>query len=96
MRIYPDLGIAVIGMTNNTAAWPFDQFFTAVVGCSRETMTIHAAGERATHPQVAIVGRHPAEPPGHPPQRLDLDGEVLLVNRVAMMQCRGLPVVRAR
>ena len=31
MRIYPGLGVAVVGMTNNTSAWPFDDFFTAVV-----------------------------------------------------------------
>jgi CubicO group peptidase (beta-lactamase class C family) len=31
MRIYPNLGVAVVGMTNNTSAWPFDDFFSAVV-----------------------------------------------------------------
>lgn len=31
MRIYPDLGIAAVGMTNATSPWPFDSFFTDVV-----------------------------------------------------------------
>jgi hypothetical protein len=31
MRIYPDLGIAVVGMTNATGAWPFGNFFNDVV-----------------------------------------------------------------
>lgn len=31
MRIYPDLGVAVVGMTNATSAWPFDTFFTDVI-----------------------------------------------------------------
>lgn len=31
MRIYPTAGVAVVGMTNNTRAWPFDDFFSAVV-----------------------------------------------------------------
>ena len=31
MRIYPDLGIAIVGMTNNTSTWPFDDFFTSAV-----------------------------------------------------------------
>ena len=31
MRIYPTLGVAVVGMTNGTSAWSFDEFFTSVV-----------------------------------------------------------------
>jgi CubicO group peptidase (beta-lactamase class C family) len=31
MRIYPHLGLALVGMTNTTGAWPFDKFFTDVV-----------------------------------------------------------------
>jgi CubicO group peptidase (beta-lactamase class C family) len=31
MRIYPDLGIAAVGMTNATTSWPFDTFFATVV-----------------------------------------------------------------
>ena len=37
MRIYPDLGLAVVGMTNATTAWPFDDFFTDVV----ENLSLH-------------------------------------------------------
>jgi CubicO group peptidase (beta-lactamase class C family) len=36
MRIYPDLGIAAVGMTNSTTTWPFDRFFTAIVNCVAE------------------------------------------------------------
>ncbi len=35
MRIYPALGIAVVGMTNATSRWPYDAFFTAVVDAVR-------------------------------------------------------------
>ena len=31
MRIYPALGISMVGMTNNTSTWPFDDFFTSAV-----------------------------------------------------------------
>jgi CubicO group peptidase (beta-lactamase class C family) len=31
IRIYPTLGVAIVGMTNNTSAWPYDAFFSAVV-----------------------------------------------------------------
>jgi CubicO group peptidase (beta-lactamase class C family) len=36
MRIYPGLGVAIVGMTNNTAAWPYDEFFTCVIDILRE------------------------------------------------------------
>jgi CubicO group peptidase (beta-lactamase class C family) len=35
MRIYPELGIAMVGMTNATNTWPFDDFFTAVINAVR-------------------------------------------------------------
>jgi CubicO group peptidase (beta-lactamase class C family) len=31
MRIYPTLGIAVVGLTNNTSTWPYDDFCGSVV-----------------------------------------------------------------
>jgi CubicO group peptidase (beta-lactamase class C family) len=31
MRLYPTAGVAVVGMTNGTHAWPYDDFFSAVV-----------------------------------------------------------------
>lgn len=31
MRIYPTLGLAVVGMTNNTSTWPYDDFCSSVV-----------------------------------------------------------------
>lgn len=36
MRIYPTLGIAMVGMTNNTASWTFDAFFGSVVRLLQE------------------------------------------------------------
>ncbi|HEX5533134.1 MAG TPA: serine hydrolase domain-containing protein [Actinomycetales bacterium] len=36
MRIYPDLGVAIVAMTNNTAAWPYHEFFTRVVDAYRQ------------------------------------------------------------
>ena len=35
MRIYPEFGLAVVGMTNATSAWPYDVFFTAVADAVR-------------------------------------------------------------
>jgi hypothetical protein len=36
-RIYPHLGVAMVGMTNATNTWPFDDFSTAVADTVRTT-----------------------------------------------------------
>ena len=44
MRIYPTLGVAIVGMTNNTSTWPYDDF------CSSVMQVLNATGPRAERP----------------------------------------------
>ena len=60
MRIYPTAGVAVVGMTNSTHTWPFDDFFTAIVASlakSGQIAPLRTGGQPSGQPGDGRYGR---------------------------------------